>query len=116
MRAQASEQIVGAGVACSINRFAPTSDATGRKVGTYDDILSGGTEQIWIQPVAGTSDVAEAGLDQETTHLAYQAWSGTPLEAKDRLSVVGDPYVYDVIRANVFETHRRAELKQVRRM
>lgn len=114
MRSRAATQIQGNGVAVQINRFTPTTDPTGRKTGSY--VSTGASEMMWIQPFSGGADVVEEGIQAETTHLIYQAWSGTALQASDRLAVSGDPYVYDVVRADVFETHRRAQAKQVRRM
>jgi hypothetical protein len=116
MRAQAGAEIVGAAGACTLLRFNPQTDATGRKTGSYTSLLaSGATEKVWIQPLAGDSDIQAQGLNSETTHLAYQKWSGTALVAKDRILPSGQTFAYDVIRAQVYETHRRAELKQVMR-
>lgn len=117
MRAQTAAQIQGNGVLCDILRLSPTADATGRKTGSYASLVpSGGVdEMIWIQPIAGTSDIQSEGISAETTHYAYQSWSGRELLPKDRILQSGGTYVYDVIRPQVFETHRRAEVKQVRR-
>jgi hypothetical protein len=117
MRAQVAEQIVGAGVVCDVLRFNPTTDKTGKKTGDYTTLVSGGVAEVmWIQPIGGSSDVQDEGLNAETTHYIFQAYVGTALIAKDRILPSGETYAYDVIRPSVFETHRRAEVKQVRRM
>lgn len=118
MRAQAKSVIEDWGVSCDVTRFTPTTDTSGRKTGTFVNITpSGGTDPIiWIQPIAGNSDVRDQGLNAETTHLAFQKWSGSSLEPKDRIDPPGTNYVYDVIAAHVLESHRMAELKQVRRV
>lgn len=116
MRSQVATQILGAGVLCDVLRFSPTKDSTGRQVGTYVTLTSGGVDEIiWIQPISGVSDVQEQGISAETTHYAYQVWGGTDLRPTDRIFPSGGTYVYDVIRPQIFETHRRAEVKQVRR-
>lgn len=116
MRTQTATQIEGAGVLCDILRFTPTTDKTGKKGGDYVSLVSGGVdERIWIQPISGNSEIQEQGISAETTHYAYQSWSGHELLPKDQILQSGGTYVYEVIRPQVFETHRRAEVKQVRR-
>jgi hypothetical protein len=117
MRAQVAEQIQGAGVRCNVLRFNPTTDATGKKTGSYTSLVSGGVNEImWIQPIGGGSDIQDEGLNAETTHYVFQAHEGVALVAKDRILPSGETYAYDVLQPNVLETHRRAELKQVLRV
>jgi hypothetical protein len=113
IRAQAQMVIDDWAVATTVSRFVSTTDLSGKKTGTYVTQASG--EKIWIQPIGGESDIREQGLNAETTHLAFQKWSGFALLPKDRILPTGDPFEYDVLRALVLESHRMAELKLVRR-
>jgi len=94
-----------------ITRFISTTDDTGRESGSFQ--TQAASEKLWIQPIGGFSDVKEQGLDEQTTHLAFQLWSGTSMEAKDRILPSGNTYEYDVIRHHVKESHRVSELKLV---
>lgn len=115
MRAQAKAEIEAAAATCTLKRFNPTTDSSGRKTGSYDNVST--TVPIWIQPTAGNSQVRQQGLNAETTHLAFQAHDGTALLAGDRITNNADStYAYDVIHAHVLETHRMAELKLVKRV
>lgn len=113
MRAQAKAEIDGAAASCTVSRFNPSTDASGKKTGSYSNLS--GSSLIWIQPLAGTSDIQAQGINAETTHVAFQAYDGRELLPKDRVLVAGGTYVYDVIDSFLFDTHRMSELKQVRR-
>jgi hypothetical protein len=116
MRAQfAALMDDGWSVACAVTRFnGGTTDGAGHKsAGSFGSVAT--SEKIWIQAVAGRSQIKEQGLDAETTHLAFQKYSGYALMPKDRILPSGQTYAYDVVRAHVLESHRMAELKQVLR-
>ncbi len=122
MRAQINTQIAAWGVVCDIQRFSPSTDATGRKTGAWASLVSGGVhETMWIQPYVaaargGNSDIAPQGLNAETTHIAFQTHTGTAMIPKDRIVVSGETYVYDVLESQIHETHKEVMLKQVRRV
>jgi hypothetical protein len=116
MRAQFQSVLNDWGVSCDVLRLVATKNAAGKLSGAYASLVSGGVDEtIWIQPVGGESNISNAGLNSETTHLAYYRFSGTALVAKDRILPSGSEFAFDVIRAYTRETHREAELKQVRR-
>lgn len=120
MRAQIDTQINAWGVVCDIQRFSPSTDGAGRKTGAWASLVSGGVDEtIWIQPYTSTrgetSDIAPQGLNAETTHIGFQKHSGTALVPKDRIVPSGAAFVYDVVEAQVHETHVEILLKQVRR-
>jgi len=113
IRAQAQGVIDDWATNSTVSRFVSTTDASGKKTGSFVTQVSG--EKIWIQPIGGASDVREQGLNDETTHLAFQKHSGFALVAKDRILQSGGTFEYDVLKAHVLESHRMAELKLVRR-
>lgn len=113
IRAQAQAVIDDWAIASTVSRFISTTDASGKKTGSFVTQVSG--ELIWVQPLGGNSDIREQGLNAETTHLAFQKHSGFALIPKDRILQTGDTFEYDVLRAHIFESHRMAELKLVRR-
>lgn len=115
MRAQAATVINDWAATCDVTRFNPSTDTSGRKTGSYSAVSGGSNVDIWIQPIAGNSDIRGQGLNSETTHLAFQEWAGVALVPKDRIDD-GSDFVYDVIAAHVLESHRMSELKQVRRV
>ena len=100
------------GKTTSVSRFISSVVSGGRLSGAF---VQQSSEIIWIQPVGGFSDVKEADLDDETTHLCFQYWSGYGMKAKDRVLPSGETLEYDVIRTHLKESHRFSELKQVRR-
>jgi|SRR6266850_3856733 len=111
MRAQFDSLIdAGWGIASRISRLSGTTDSSGHIGGTFATLVS--NEKIWIQALAGRSSIDTKNLDAETTHLAFQKRTGQALLPKDRILPSGATYVFDVIRAHIFETHRMAELKQ----
>ena len=113
IQAQAQAVIDDWAIPSNVTRFIATTDATGKKTGTF--VSQAATEKIWIQPISGYSDVKAQGVNAETTHLAFQKFSGFALIPKDRILPSGGVFSYDVLRAHVFESHRMAELKLVRR-
>lgn len=113
IRTQAQGVIDDWSIPSTVSRFVSTTDAAGKKVGTY--VVQTTTEKIWIQPLGGNSDIREQGVNAETTHLAFQKFSGLELIPKDRILQSGGTFEFDVLRALVFESHRMAELKLVRR-
>ncbi len=111
MRAQFDSLLdAGWGSLCAVTRLSGTADSAGHISGSFASKASG--EKIWIQPLAGRSSIDSKNLAAETTHLAFQKYSGYALRPKDRILPSGATYAYDVIRAHVFESHRMAELKQ----
>jgi hypothetical protein len=113
IRAQAQTVIDDWSIPSTVSRFIATTDLSGKKTGSFVTQVS--NELIWIQPISGNSDIREQGLNDETTHLAFQKHSGFALVAKDRILQSGGVYEFDVLRALIFESHRMAELKLVRR-
>lgn len=113
MRAQMDAVMDDWGMNCAVSRFTPgATDAAGHlTAGTYTSIAT--NEPIWIQTVGGTSRIRDYGLNAETTHLGFQKFSGLALQAKDRVLPSGSVVAYDVVRADVMESHRMAELKLV---
>lgn len=112
MRAQVDAVMADWAVNCSVSRFSPgTTDAAGHlSAGTFASVAT--AEPIWLQAIGGSSRIRELGLDAQTTHLAFQKWSGVALQPKDRLLPSGQSVAFDVIRAHVYESHRMAEVKQ----
>ncbi len=100
----------GWGSLCRVTRLSGVADSAGHISGSFATLVSG--ERIWLQAIAGRSSIDNKNLDAETTHLAFQKWSGTALRPKDRVLPSGESYVYDVIRAHLLESHRMAEVKQ----
>lgn len=96
-----------------VKRFISSLNAQGRLSGSFTTVLSG--EIMWVQPAAGSSEVEDLGIDELTTHLAFQKFSGTAMQAKDRVTVTGDAFDYDVVRVHIKESHRVNELKQIKR-
>lgn len=113
IRAQAEAVIDDWAIPSTVTRFISTTDLSGKKTGSYVTQASG--ELIWIQPLGGNSDIREQGLNAETTHLAFQKFTGFALVPKDRILPSGGTFDFDVLRAHIFESHRMAELKLVRR-
>jgi len=97
---------------CTISRNVTVTGADGKESGGFVDQV---TETLWIQPIGGGSDVKVKGIDEETTHFAWQNYSGFAMTAKDRILQSGDIFKYDVIRVHIKEAHRISELKQVTR-
>jgi len=96
----------------SIRRYVSSVVTGGRLSGSF---VEQDTETMWIQPVGGFSDVKDADLDAETTHLCFQYWSGYRMQAKDRVLPSGETLEYDVIRSHLKESHQFSELKQGKR-
>jgi hypothetical protein len=113
IRGQAQVVIDDWSIPSTVSRFIATTDSAGKKTGTF--VTQVASELIWVQPLGGNSDIREQGLNAETTHLAFQKYSGFALIPKDRILQSGDTFEYDVLRAHIFESHRMAELKLVRR-
>lgn len=111
MRAQFDSLIdAGWGTPCKVTRFSGSKNSAGHISGTFTTLVS--SERLWIQALSGRSNVGVMALNAETTHLAFQKRSGTPLLPKDRILLSGDTYVYDVMNSQIFESHRMSELKQ----
>ena len=101
------------GSVCTISRLSGALNTEGRFSGAFLDLTS--SEVLWIQPTVGFSRVIEFGLNEQTTHFAWQKHDGTTLRAKDKVLVTGDTLKYDVIRVHLKESHRIMELKQIQR-
>ncbi|MGW8178849.1 MAG: hypothetical protein ACWGQW_08825 [bacterium] len=101
----------------SVTRFISTTDETGRESGGF--VSQTNSEPMWIQPLSkGTEEVEIRGLAAETTHLGFQRWDGFQLEPQDKIIDVdesGQTRNYDVVRAHLKESHRVAELMEVKR-
>jgi len=113
MKSEINALILEWGKNCSISRFVSTLNAQGRLSGSF--VVQAATQKLWIQPIGGTSDVAELGIDEQTTHLAWEDYTGFEMEAKDRVLPSGESYAYDVIRVHREESQLVTELKLVRR-
>lgn len=81
--------------------------------GQFDetDVTLTTTELLWIQPATGNSEINQSQLNDKTTHLAFQQYSGLLLKAKDRVTQGG--LQYDVVNHFVYESHRLSELQLV---
>lgn len=114
MREEISSLVQEWGKNCTISRNVLVTTADGRESGGF---ATQATEILWIQPVdRGGSDVKTKGIDEETTHYAWQKYSGYAMRAKDRILESGATYSYDVVRVHVKESHRLSELKLVTRV
>lgn len=111
MRAQVDGLVDEWAVPSEIIRTIKTTSQQGQ-IDEVDDTLST-DELIWIQPARGNSDIIQSNLNDKTTHLAFQKWSGLPLQARDRITPSGSDQEYDVINAYVEESHRYAEVALV---
>ena len=114
MRAQFDKIQDKWGIATKITRISRTQNAQGG----FDDTAVvikdyADNELIWIQPARGNSQVQEKGLDDRTTHLAFQKYSGVALKANDILLPQGDTLPYTVINHFIYESHRLSELQLV---
>lgn len=110
MRSQADLIIEDWGTACTVVRSTKTINSQGQ----FDksDVTLSTDEKLWIQPAAGNSEVIQSQLNDKTTHLAFQKYSGLGLKANDRITPTGGE-AYDVINHFVYETHRVTELQLV---
>jgi len=113
MKSEINALILEWGKNCAISRFVSTLNAQGRLSGSF--VVQAPTQKLWIQPIGGTSDIAELGIDEQTTHLAWEDYTGFEMEAKDRVLPSGESYAYDVIRVHREESQLVTELKLVRR-
>ena len=113
MRGQLNPLINAWGVPSKIDRLVATTNAQGRLSGSFVTQVT--DEILWIQPAGGGSEVVELGIDEQTTHLAFQKWPGFEMVAKDRVTPSGQTYEYDVLKVHRYETHLLTELKLVRR-
>ena len=111
MRGQMDEliQTEGWGSASTIVRPTKTINAQGQFVETPVTLST--TELLWIQPAGGNSEIIQAQLNDKTTHLAFQKYSGLALKANDKVTQAG--LNYDVINHFVYESHRLSELQLV---
>lgn len=113
MREDVSGLIADWGVTCTVTRFDKTLNASGRYSGTFATLTS---MVMWIQPKSMTEEDREtAGIIDATTHELFEWYDGPELREEDRVLPSGDTYEYDVLGASVFETHRHAWLKRVKR-
>lgn len=113
MKAELNALVQEWGKNCSISRFVSTLNAQGRLSGNF--VTQAASEKLWIQPTGGGSDVGDIGIDEQTTHLAWQDFAGVEMQAKDRVLPSGESYAYDVIRVHRQESQLVTELKLVRR-
>lgn len=97
----------------TIKRQSTSLNAQGRFSGGFATVAT--DEVLFVQPVAGDSTIVSEGIDDETTHFTYQKFSGFVMEVKDRVTVSGDSFDFDVVRIHVKESHRFIELKQITR-
>lgn len=113
MRAQFDFIVNQWAIVSTINRTTKSTDATGQ-VQEAENIISI-TELLWIQPISGNSDVVEKGIDDKTTHIAYQKHSGLAIKVHDIIIQAIFTNPFDVVRQHVFESHRLLELQLVDR-
>jgi|WetSurMetagenome_2_1015567.scaffolds.fasta_scaffold94745_4 hypothetical protein len=113
MKAEINALILEWGKDCAISRFVSTLNTQGRLSGSF--VTQAAAQKLWIQPTAGASDIAELGIDEQTTHLAWEDFTGFEMKAKDRILPSGESYEYDVIRVHRQESQLVSELKLVRR-
>lgn len=111
MRGQMDEliQTEGWGTVSTIVRPTKTINAQGQ----FDesDVTLSTTELLWIQPASGNSEIVQSQLNDKTTHLAFQKYSGLALKANDKVTQGG--LQYDVINHFIYESHRLSELQLV---
>ena len=111
MQGQFDGLVADCGFATDVIRPDKTKDAQGQINESDVTIVSG--EVMWIQPASGASEVIQANLNDRTTHLLFQKFSGTPLAANDRLTQTTgtfDGVEFDVISTFIFESHRMSEI------
>jgi len=113
MKAEINALILEWGKDCSISRFVSTLNPQGRLSGSF--VVQAPAQKLWIQPVGGTAEVVDLGIDEQTTHLAWEDFTGYEMQAKDRILPSGETYEYDVIRVHRQESQLVTELKLVRR-
>jgi hypothetical protein len=113
MKTEINALILEWGKDCAISRFISTLNSQGRLSGSF--VTQAPAQKLWVQPVGGASDIAELGIDEQTTHLAWEDFTGFEMKAKDRVLPSGDSYEYDVIRVHRQESQLVTELKLVRR-
>lgn len=113
MREDTKSLIIEWGINCDISRLVATLNAQGKLSGSFVNQISG--EILWVQPVGGGSKIENQGIDEQTTHIAYQDYDGFAMKAKDRVLASGGTFEYDVVRVHLKEAQRVNELKQVRR-
>jgi len=113
MREDIESLVTEWGKTCGVTRLSASLNGQGRLSGSFASIVA--SEQLWIQPIEGMSRVVDFGINDETTHLAWQKHDGTVLRPKDRVLVVGESFAYDVLYVHVKESHRVMELKQITR-
>lgn len=113
MKAEITALVLEWGKDCNISRFVSVLNTQGRLSGSF--VTQVPSQKLWIQPVGGASDVVEQGIDEQTTHLAWEDFAGFEMKAKDRVLPSGESYEYDVIRVHRQESQLVTELKLVRR-
>ena len=113
MKAELTALVLEWGKNCAISRFVSTLNTQGRLSGSF--VTQAAAQKLWIQPAGGASDVVEQGIDEQTTHLAFEDFAGFEMKAKDRVLPSGDSYEYDVIKVHRQESQLVTELKLVRR-
>jgi len=111
MRGQMDELIATEGWGSVSTIVRPTKTITAQGQFTETPVTLSTTELLWIQPASGNSEIVQAQLNDKTTHLAFQQYTGLPLKANDK--VTQDGLSYDVINHFVYESHRLTELQLV---
>lgn len=117
MRAVYDAQIADWVSNAQIMRYISTVDTTGRESGAFASVKV--DEPVWIQAISrGNEEVEEAGQKALTTHLCFQYWNGFQLLPQDKIywtDESGQEHIFDVVRAHLKESHRVAELNEVKR-
>ena len=98
----------------TIVRPTKTTDAQGQIVETPVTIST--DELLWVQPSAGSSEIEQGNLNDRTTHLIFQKYSGLELEANDQITPNSGNYAgksFDILSHFVYESHRLSEAQLV---
>ena len=114
MRSQFDSLMDDCGFASTIVRTLKTKNAQGQIDETDSTISS--TELLWVQPARGTNEAIQQNLNDRTTHLIFQKFSGIPLEANDRITQNTGPWTgleFDVLNHFIYESHRLTEVQLV---
>jgi hypothetical protein len=102
------------GVRCVVTRFSGAVNSAGHMSGTF---ITVGSDLMYITPARIREINARdaAGIMEMHTHECYQRSSGMVMKAEDRIAASGDVYVYDVLHAEIYDNHRRALVRQVKK-
>jgi hypothetical protein len=116
MRKDISALIVDWGVVCTVKRRGTTRNLAGA-VSAPLSVMS--TVTLWIQPFTAKSrrgsQMMDFGILDNTTHQAFERFSGYAPQNQDQIAAAGETYAYDVLSSQLLSTHRVIYLQQVKR-